>query len=81
MWLNGSGHTDPARIINATYQALEVSDEGRAKNRHANLYQPVVGATQWHWDPTMMFDHNTRTVTHRSRLAQDNEMVETGREK
>lgn len=50
MWLNGSGHTDPARIINATYQALEVSDEGRAKNRHANLYQPVVGATQWHWD-------------------------------
>ncbi|MBX3720424.1 MAG: ricin-type beta-trefoil lectin domain protein [Turneriella sp.] len=56
MWLGGSGQSDTARVVNATYQALETSDQGNAKDRHASLYQPVVGATEWHWD--YYYDHH-----------------------
>lgn len=49
MWLEGYGHTDTERIVNATYQGMEVSDRNHGKDRFADFYTPVVSGTQWHW--------------------------------
>ncbi|GBF51605.1 glycoside hydrolase family 5 [Leptospira ryugenii] len=51
MWLKGTGAKDTARMINAVYQALEVSDIGEnPKSRFVDFYSNPVSATQWHWD-------------------------------
>lgn len=50
MWLDGTGHTDTIRITNGTYQAMEVSNRGRSKDRYLDFYTPLVGGTQWQWD-------------------------------
>jgi endoglycosylceramidase len=50
MWLEGYGHTDTERIVNATYQGMEISDQGHGKDRFADFYTPVVSGTQWQWD-------------------------------
>ncbi|MGD8910835.1 MAG: ricin-type beta-trefoil lectin domain protein [Chromatiales bacterium] len=50
MWLEGYGHTDTERIVNATYQGMEISDRNHGKDRFADFYTPVVSGTQWHWD-------------------------------
>jgi endoglycosylceramidase len=50
MGLNGSGSTDPERVVNGTYQALETSDSAHGKDRFADLYTPLVSAIQWQWD-------------------------------
>ncbi|TGJ98780.1 glycosyl hydrolase family 5 [Leptospira langatensis] len=51
MWLKGTGAKDTPRMINAVYQAMEISDKAQStKTRFADLYNPVVSGTQWHWD-------------------------------
>ncbi|PJZ44935.1 cellulase family glycosylhydrolase [Leptospira brenneri] len=51
MWLKGTGAKDTPRMINAVYQAMEVSDGNQtSKSRFADFYNPVVSGTQWHWD-------------------------------
>jgi endoglycosylceramidase len=50
MGLDGSGHTDPQRVVNGTYQALETSDVMHGKDRFADLYTPLVSGIQWQWD-------------------------------
>jgi endoglycosylceramidase len=50
MGLDGSGHTDPQRVVNGAYQALETSDVMHGKDRFADLYTPLVPAIQWQWD-------------------------------
>lgn len=50
MWLEGKGHTDGERIINATYQGMEMSDVNHGKDRFADFYTAQVGGTQWQWD-------------------------------
>ncbi|TGK49243.1 glycosyl hydrolase family 5 [Leptospira kanakyensis] len=51
MWLKGTGAKDTPRMINAVYQAMEVSDGNQtSKSRFADFYNPIVSGTQWHWD-------------------------------
>ena len=53
MWLGNQngGSRDYARIVNATYEAMEASDVGRTqKDRHLDFYTMPVSGTQWHWD-------------------------------
>lgn len=51
MWLKGTGAKDTPRMINAVYQAMEISDKGQnTKTRFADFYNPIVSGTQWHWD-------------------------------
>ncbi|MGM0564762.1 MAG: ricin-type beta-trefoil lectin domain protein [Pseudomonadota bacterium] len=50
MWLEGHGHTDTERVVNATYQAMELSDRNTGKDRFADFYVPTVTGTQWQWD-------------------------------
>lgn len=53
MWLHdqNGGAKDYARIVNATYQAMEASDVERAgKDRRLDFYTLTVSGTQWHWD-------------------------------
>ncbi|XDD45543.1 cellulase family glycosylhydrolase [Leptospira sp. WS39.C2] len=51
MWLKGTGAKDTPRMINAVYQAMEISDKGQStKTRFADFYNPNVSGTQWHWD-------------------------------
>lgn len=53
MWLKdqNGGPKDYARIVNATYLAMESSDQGRAtKDRRLDFYTMTVSGTQWHWD-------------------------------
>ncbi|PJZ36484.1 glycosyl hydrolase family 5 [Leptospira levettii] len=57
MWLKGTGAKDTPRMINAVYQAMEISDkEQSTKTRFADFYNPVVSGTQWHWD--YYYDHH-----------------------
>ncbi|KAB2934820.1 MAG: glycoside hydrolase family 5 protein [Leptonema illini] len=51
MWLDGTGAKDTPRMINAVYQAMEISDGAQSsKSRFADFYNPLVSGTQWHWD-------------------------------
>ncbi|WP_411823648.1 glycosyl hydrolase family 5 [Leptospira sp. 'Mane'] len=51
MWLKGAGAKDTPRMINAIYQAMEISDGNQSsKTRFADFYNPVVSGTEWHWD-------------------------------
>lgn len=53
MWLGdqNGGSKDHARIVKATYQAMEASDEHRTeKDRSLDFYTPLISGTQWHWD-------------------------------
>lgn len=50
MWLDGWGHTDTSRIVNATYQGMESSDSARSKDRYLNFYTPLISGSQWQWD-------------------------------
>ncbi|TGL63698.1 cellulase family glycosylhydrolase [Leptospira sarikeiensis] len=51
MWLKGVGAKDTPRMINAVYQAMEISDKAQTtKTRFADFYNPIVSGTQWHWD-------------------------------
>ncbi|WP_108928716.1 glycosyl hydrolase family 5 [Leptospira johnsonii] len=51
MWLKGVGAKDTPRMINAVYQAMEISDKALTiKTRFADFYNPIVSGTQWHWD-------------------------------
>ncbi|MFT0138285.1 cellulase family glycosylhydrolase [Alcanivoracaceae bacterium MT1] len=51
MPVDGSGNTDPERVINAIYQGMELSDRTSGKDRFVDFYVPVVSAgTQWQWD-------------------------------
>lgn len=50
MWLEGYGHTDTERVVNATYQGMEMSDRNHGKDRFADFYTPAVSGTQWQWD-------------------------------
>ncbi len=50
MWNHGKGKEDTLRIINATIQALETSENTRQKDRYADFYTPFVNGTQWHWN-------------------------------
>ncbi len=50
MWLDGSGHTDTERIVNAIYQAMESSDRTHGKDRYVDFYTPLVSGAQWQWD-------------------------------
>jgi hypothetical protein len=57
MWLHdqNGGAKDYARIVNATYQAMEASDVERAGkagrlDRRLDFYTLTVSGTQWHWD-------------------------------
>lgn len=56
MWIEGEGHTDTQRILNNVYQALEISDKSRRKDRFTDYFTPLIGATQWHWD--IYFDNH-----------------------
>ena len=49
MWLDGYGHTDTERIVNATYQAMESSNRTN-KGAFIDFYTPLVSGTQWQWD-------------------------------
>ncbi|MDF3821350.1 cellulase family glycosylhydrolase [Leptospira sp. 96542] len=51
MWLKGTGAKDTPRMINAVYQAMEVSDGTQTtKSRFVDFYNPIVSGTEWHWD-------------------------------
>ncbi len=50
MWLDGWGHTDTERVVNATYQGMESSDRVSGKDRYVDFYTPLVSGTQWQWD-------------------------------
>ncbi|CBL44466.1 Putative endoglycosylceramidase [gamma proteobacterium HdN1] len=53
MWLKDQkgGARDHARIVNATYQAMEASDSQHSfKDRRPDFYTATVSGTQWHWD-------------------------------
>ncbi|BDA77696.1 hypothetical protein LPTSP3_g06260 [Leptospira kobayashii] len=51
MWLKGTGAKDTPRMLNAVYQAMEVSDGTQSsKTRFADFYNPIVSGTEWHWD-------------------------------
>ncbi len=57
MWLHdqNGGSKDYARIVNATYQALDASDTERTNrngqpDRRLDFYTMAVSGTQWHWD-------------------------------
>ncbi|MFE2225583.1 cellulase family glycosylhydrolase [Streptomyces kronopolitis] len=52
MWLNGIGAKDTDRIIKATYQGMEQSDQWKAANgpNRIDPYTPLISGTQWHWD-------------------------------
>ncbi len=53
MWLadNDGGSKDHTRIVKATYQAMEASDEHHTKkDRTLDFYTPLISGTQWHWD-------------------------------
>lgn len=53
MWLKNQdgGHQDYARIVKATYQAMEASDTGRPqKDRRLDFYTAAMPGTQWHWN-------------------------------
>ena len=55
MWLNGYGHTDTERVVNASYQAMESSDrthtsQSGGKDRFVDFYTPLVSGAQWQWD-------------------------------
>lgn len=53
MWLGNQngGSKDYARIVNATYQAMEASDHTRPeKDRRLDFYTLALSGTQWHWD-------------------------------
>jgi len=50
MWLNGYGKDDTERVVNGTYQAMEISDLSSGKDRYADFYTNLVSGTQWQWD-------------------------------
>ena len=50
MWLGEAGQHDNARIINATYQGMEISDKQHGKDRYTDFYTPLISGTQWQWD-------------------------------
>lgn len=62
MWVGDRGKADNSRIINNAYQSIEISDVERTKDinqntkktvekdRHVDLYTPLISATQWQWD-------------------------------
>ncbi|TGK12299.1 glycosyl hydrolase family 5 [Leptospira fletcheri] len=51
MWIKGIGAKDTPRMISAVYQAMEISDgQQKVKSRYADLYNPLVSGTEWHWD-------------------------------
>ncbi|MFJ9411412.1 cellulase family glycosylhydrolase [Streptomyces sp. NPDC101393] len=52
MWLNGIGAKDTDRIIKATYQGMEQSDQFKTVNGQNRIdpYTPLISGTQWHWD-------------------------------
>ena len=50
MWLDGYGHTDTARVVNGTYQAMESSDRTSGRDRFVDFYTPQVSGAQWQWD-------------------------------
>lgn len=53
MWLKdqNGGVRDHARIVKATYQAMELSDSSQSRpSRRPDFYTSMVSGTQWHWD-------------------------------
>ncbi|MDC0253702.1 glycoside hydrolase family 5 protein [Bacteriovoracales bacterium] len=55
MFIKNERVKNQARIIEATYQGMEVSK--KKKSNFASFYSPSISGTQWHWD----IYHNTHT--------------------
>jgi hypothetical protein len=48
MWIENGRVKNQSRIINATYQGMEISKE--LDSNYLEFYSPLVSGTQWHWD-------------------------------